>query len=196
MLFDKDTTDALLNHLVGIRDNASSAQPNSPAWWAFVLCADPDRVPELSSPMPGVIVSGRLSMNNLISAMVDAHNDAHPNQPPEEFVDPSYDEEAAIRSLPLEDRLAYYYNTPSTYCVCDNPEQAVTYWQARVNDPDRHYIVILVPIRRQPGNTGGWRWHKWGPYIGTQWPQCEYIDDEPEIEMVYVANIYELRQKK
>jgi len=39
---------------------------------------------------------------------------------------------------------------------------------------------------------GGWRWHKWGEYIGTQNPQMEYIHDEPEIEKVYVYHIYEL----
>lgn len=200
MLFDKDTTDALLNRLVSIRDGAASAQPGSPAWWAFVLCSDPDRISELSSPMAGVIVSGRLNLDSLISAMVEANNEANSatttDYAPEEFVDPSYDEEVAIRSLPLEDRLAYYRDTPSTYCVCDTPEQAVAYWQARVDDPDRNYLIILTPIHRQPGNTGGWRWHKWGPYIGTQQPQCEYLDDEPEIEMVYVAHIYELRVKK
>jgi hypothetical protein len=41
---------------------------------------------------------------------------------------------------------------------------------------------------------GGWRWHKWGPYIGTQEPKCEYIHDEPEIEEVFTYHVYELKQ--
>lgn len=195
MLFPKNITDNLISKLIALRDNASSAKPGSPVWWAFVCSSEPYSTYDITSPLPGVIVSTGLNMNNLISAMVDAYNDTQPDQPPEEFVDPSYDEEDAVRSLPLEDRLAYYRDTPSTYCVCDSPEQAVAYWQARAANPGRNYLILMTPIHRKPGNTGGWRWHKWGPYIGTQTPTCEYLDDEPEIEMVYVASIYELRQK-
>ena len=38
----------------------------------------------------------------------------------------------------------------------------------------------------------GWRWHKWGPYIGTQDPQCEYLADEPEIKEVFVYRFIQL----
>lgn len=196
MLFPKDVTDNLVSHLCTLRDKAPSAQPGSPVWWVFGLSADSNATCNISSPVPGVIVSDRLNMNNLIYAMVRANNDAQPDRPPEEFVDPSFDEDDAARNLPPEERLVYYRDTVSTYCVCDNPEQAVTYWQARAAEPDRSYLILMTPIHRKSGNTGGWRWHKWGPYIGTQEPTCEYLDDEPEIEMVYVASIYELRRKK
>lgn len=39
---------------------------------------------------------------------------------------------------------------------------------------------------------GGWRWHKWGPYIGVQNPQCEYLYDEKNIDVVYTYHIYEI----
>jgi hypothetical protein len=37
----------------------------------------------------------------------------------------------------------------------------------------------------------GWRWRKWGQYIGALEPTCEYIADEPHIDKVYVYHIYE-----
>mgnify|MGYP000101825354 CR=1 FL=1 len=53
-------------------------------------------------------------------------------------------------------------------------------------------FVSFVRIRRdEQSSSGGWRWHKWGKYIGKQKPQCEYIYDEPEIEEVYTFSVYQ-----
>lgn len=38
----------------------------------------------------------------------------------------------------------------------------------------------------------GWRWHKWGPYIGTQEPKAEYLYDEPTITLIYTYTIIQL----
>jgi hypothetical protein len=46
-------------------------------------------------------------------------------------------------------------------------------------------------IKANQSHEGGWRWHKWGEYIGKYEPQYEYLYDEPEIEKVYVYHIYE-----
>lgn len=77
------------------------------------------------------------------------------------------------------------------YGVCDTPEQAVEKLGLR-SRPER-FFVSFVKIRRgdQPRD-GGWRWHKWGSYIGDRDPQCEYIHDEPDIEEVYTFHVYEL----
>ena len=58
----------------------------------------------------------------------------------------------------------------------------------------RKFCVTLTPVRRNQANAnrgGGWRWHKWGDYIGKHTPTTEYLDDEPLIELVYVYHIYE-----
>jgi hypothetical protein len=49
------------------------------------------------------------------------------------------------------------------------------------------YTVLLVRISKsdEPAE-GGWRWHKWGPYIGDKKPTREYLVNEPEIDAVYV----------
>jgi len=82
----------------------------------------------------------------------------------------------------------------SPYGVCDHYKQVIE------NEPllsdeiyDREFVVFITPVKKsdQP-ESGGWRWHKWGPYIGDYEPQAEYLYDEPEIEQVYVYHIYEI----
>jgi hypothetical protein len=48
----------------------------------------------------------------------------------------------------------------------------------------------LTEVRKddQP-KQGGWRWHKWGPYIGTHEKQFEYLADEEGIERVFCYHI-------
>ncbi len=56
----------------------------------------------------------------------------------------------------------------------------------------RKFTVFLTEVRK--GHNGGWRWHKWGPYIGHQERSgCEYLDEEPNIESVFLFNIVEHR---
>lgn len=79
------------------------------------------------------------------------------------------------------------------YGVCDTPEQAVTYLGLR-GLPDPYVIFFTEITKADEPKTDGWRWHKWGPYIGTQNPQCEYIADEPEIERVFVFEVYPVKR--
>lgn len=76
------------------------------------------------------------------------------------------------------------------YGICDNINQLITYWDWE-NDP-RCLVIFCTPVRKceQPP-CDGWRWEKWGQYIGTKIPQADYLYDEPEIELVYVFTIFE-----
>jgi hypothetical protein len=77
------------------------------------------------------------------------------------------------------------------YGVCDTVEQLLEACPELLSS-ERQFTVTLTPIvKSEQPSDGGWRWHKWGPYIGTQNPQCEYIYDEVNIEQVYVYHIYE-----
>lgn len=78
----------------------------------------------------------------------------------------------------------------SSYIVCDNLEQALAYWKAQIDDPEHQFVLTLCEIRRedQPAR-GGWRWHKWGPYIGSHNPSYEYLYDEKDIPSVFVAHL-------
>ena len=82
---------------------------------------------------------------------------------------------------------------PHDYGVCDEWQQITTRWPRIISDP-RQLIIALTPIVRseEPAH-GGWRWHKWGEYIGTHHPQHEYLYDEVGIDQVYVFHIYEVK---
>ena len=77
------------------------------------------------------------------------------------------------------------------YGVCDGIENLLEVIPELLS-PDREFVVLLHKITRsgQP-RYEGWRWHKWGDYIGTQTPTTEYIYDEPIIDLVYCYHIYE-----
>lgn len=84
-----------------------------------------------------------------------------------------------------------------TYGVADSIEQIAAFYADEVNDPYRQYCIGVTPVTKadQPSD-GGWRWHKWGSYIGTKTPTTEYLYDEPEIEAVLVFDIFEVRLPK
>lgn len=76
--------------------------------------------------------------------------------------------------------------------VCDYPEQVLEACSLLKEDPNREFCVTFYLIeKKSEPSEGGWRWHKWGEYIGKHTPQCEYLYAEPIIEKVYIFNIYE-----
>ena len=82
------------------------------------------------------------------------------------------------------------------YGVADNYKQILERdYEVRqyINDPNKKYILQLHYISKasQP-DWGGWRWHKWGTYIGDFEPKNEYLYDEEGIDGVFVYNICEV----
>lgn len=80
------------------------------------------------------------------------------------------------------------------YGVCDSPEQLSAKLPDEVTKGGTPYVISLVRLDKstQPAE-GGWRWHKWGQYIGEQKQTTEYLYDEPEVETVYTYHIYQIR---
>ena len=76
------------------------------------------------------------------------------------------------------------------YGVCDDVKNLLTVYP-ELEAPGREFVVRLTPVLRasQPPD-GGWRWHKWGDYIGSYVPQHEYLYYET-IDKVYCFHIYE-----
>lgn len=101
-----------------------------------------------------------------------------------------------IHNIPIGD-LTTYMDTDLnawTYGVADNLEQIVHFYK---NDRDNyfrgnHVIFVREILKDSTAPCCGWRWHKWGEYIGTQNPKCEYLNDEPEIEKVLCFSIYKV----
>jgi hypothetical protein len=82
---------------------------------------------------------------------------------------------------------------PSSYGVCDNWEQLKAALSPFVFEPGRNFVIALTLVKREDQSSeGGWRYHKWGPYIGVQGPSHEYLYDDKHIDQVYCWHIYEL----
>jgi hypothetical protein len=61
---------------------------------------------------------------------------------------------------------------------------------------DKEYIIVLTPHTKRSQGEYGWRWHKWGEYIGVLNPQCEYLDDEEfgeDFKYILCFNIYKVK---
>lgn len=101
-----------------------------------------------------------------------------------------------VDGVPVTDiRTALDNDCVSEYMVCDNVQQAVEYWKCAIENPVHKYVIALMPVRKKDqSESDGWRWCKWGKYIGTQNSQCEYLFDEPEIDVVYCAHIYNVEE--
>lgn len=126
--------------------------------------------PEIIQVKPGVFITGGFNFDN------------HIDYP--------------FKFSTFEDFTDFKMNYPAdiginSYGVCDNVDQI--FEQSIIeSDPDRYFIVALTEVRKENQSPdGGWRWHKWGPYIGVHEPTMEYLYDEPDIESVFVYHIYE-----
>jgi len=82
----------------------------------------------------------------------------------------------------------------SPYGVCDNVEQVLERYKQWLDLPDRKFCISFTKVSKsEQSESGGWRWHKWGEYIGVKNPQMEYLYDESDdIQEVYCYHIYEI----
>lgn len=81
----------------------------------------------------------------------------------------------------LETNKEGYRRYDNEYGVADTIEQIKSFYKAEIDDTENKYCIEVTPVYQERENRnkgGGWRWHKWGQYIGTLNPQCEYLDDE------------------
>ncbi len=94
----------------------------------------------------------------------------------------SKEEFKELQDLSYEDKYEIFNNYEKVvYGVADNVEQIKEYYKEEVADLTRKYAISVTPVwqeKQNKGKGGGWRWHKWGEYIGKLNPQHEYLDDE------------------
>ena len=80
------------------------------------------------------------------------------------------------------------------YGVADNYNQVLKKYKEMLMNPDKNYVVSYIWIHKleEPAQ-GGWRWHKWGEYIGIHKPEHEHIYDEADpIYSVICYHIFEI----
>lgn len=117
------------------------------------------------------------------------------NFPEEEFHE--------LTNLSYEEKYNIFPNyEKESYGVADNIEQIKEYYKEEIEDPDKKYCIALTAVwqeRENKGKGGGWRWHKWGEYIGILNSQCEYLDDEDfgdDFQYILTFNLYAIKQKE
>lgn len=70
------------------------------------------------------------------------------------------------------------------YGVCDNYQQILDQCPM-LKESDRQFFITIKSVKKsEQSDWAGWRWHKWGPYIGTH-------EITPIVEEVFVYHIYE-----
>ena len=111
------------------------------------------------------------------------------------------DEFEELKTLSFNDRYKIFEDSSKiTYGVADNIDQIKEYYKEEVEDKETNYSISLTPVwqeKENQGKGGGWRWHKWGEYIGNLNPQCEYLDDEnfgEQFEFVIVFTLYKIKK--
>lgn len=80
--------------------------------------------------------------------------------------------------------------------VVDTPQQFIDRFRLQLELDSRDLIALFWNVKKNPenkGQGGGWRWHKWGEYIGDGNPQYEYLDDEEGFEDgVWTCHVYDV----
>jgi hypothetical protein len=77
-----------------------------------------------------------------------------------------------------------------THGVADSIEQFVEKYDKLLEDSPHEYVVGFQTVRKnEQSSTGGWRWHKWGEYIGVHKITTEYLYDEPVVEEVVCFSV-------
>ena len=84
-----------------------------------------------------------------------------------------------------------------TYGVADSIEQIKEYYKEEIADKEKKYVIYVTPVwQKDCSEKDGWRWHKWGKYIGKLNPQYEYLYDEDfgeDFEYVLTFTIYAIK---
>ena len=77
-----------------------------------------------------------------------------------------------------------------SYGLCDNASQVIRYYnELKAEGKLRGNHIITI----NPMGKGGWRWHKWGDYIGEFDHKCEYFCDEKGIKNVWHFQIIRIK---
>lgn len=110
------------------------------------------------------------------------------------------DEFEELQKISFDDRYKIFPNYEKiTYGVADNLEQIKEYYKEEIADNENRYVIALTPVFQDKENKGkndGWRWHKWGKYIGILNPKCEYLDDEEfgdDFEHILTFQLYKIK---
>lgn len=91
--------------------------------------------------------------------------------------------------------IAYTANPAASYGVVDHWSQL----PLRALDADPRNLLVYLGLHRRADQSpdGGWRWHKWGPYLGVHSPETstdfEYLYDATDVVEVWSYCVVEVK---
>jgi hypothetical protein len=139
-------------------------------------------IPLENNPQLGVYVNVPLTFNLWIK------DDCIINQYPDLF--PPISTHEKITDCISDPKYTFF----GSYGVADNIDQILQKYDPYIKDPDNYFCIYTTKITKsEEPQEGGWRWEKWGEYIGTQEPKRQYLYDEPLIESIFVFHIIQVK---
>ena len=87
---------------------------------------------------------------------------------------------------------AYQHNNKSDIDKYFESEELVQFMQAMEKENREYgFVLLLTPIVNEHTDSAGtWRWHKWGQYIGHHKIEHEYLNDEDDVDFVFVWGLH------
>jgi hypothetical protein len=147
---------------------------------------------------PGILLTGTFSLqlSYEVYDLFDYHNDSEWGKGFIPGTETWYKNHHGFDYPVQNDSIAKRFANIPSYGVVDSPEQFLDDYKKYLVDHADDICVAFVHIAKNPenrGKGGGWRWHKWGFYLGHGEPQYEYLDDEDGFDDgVYVFHVHKL----
>ena len=78
------------------------------------------------------------------------------------------------------------------YGTADTIEQVLNHYPELADDNEKYFIIYHDILRAKQSETGAFRYHKNGAYIGIQKPTHEYLYDDIHIDKIIIYHIYKI----
>ena len=116
------------------------------------------------------------------------HRKLKPHEEPNDlFICGVSDNATQVKKYIDECIYAYQHNDETNIDKYFEGEDLVQFIDAMEKENrDYGFVLLLTPIvNEHNGEWGGWRWHKWGKYIGHHKIKHEYLNDEEGVDFVF-----------
>lgn len=88
-------------------------------------------------------------------------------------------------------RNEFFAHSMDAYGTADNVQQVLERFERVIANPDIKVVFGFNNVYREnQSESGGWRWHKNGEYIGNQKPTHEYLYDDTHIDKIIQFHVY------
>jgi hypothetical protein len=102
----------------------------------------------------------------------------------------SYEIVPNFNDLSFHEKIKEMEKYEGLYGVADDVNNILEAREKFIKSPEKYILLYSYLTRKSQPKEGGWRWHKWGEYIGKQNPKHEYLYDDKHIHAVLLFHFY------